>query len=137
MEQVFIPYWDWEDWKNGMWRKLNPKDEAVMLKKAIKFTGDHIKYGDAMKKVVNEWPKTMLNGLTNVSINRRAFLGHCAVSYKLDIPEYITRMAWKRLTDKQRRLADMVAQKTINDYERKDRGIHKRLGKQMLLQWDS
>ena len=141
MEQIYIPYWEWEDYKNGMWRKLNPKDEEKFIKFAVEFTGDHIKYGNAMKEVIKKWTKTMLNGLTNKSINKRAFLGHCAVSYKLNIPEYITRIAWKELTDKQRELADMVAQQTINqweeNYERENRRVHKGMGEQMLLQWDS
>ncbi len=141
MIQVYIPYWDWEDWKNGMWRKLEAKEENEMLQKAIEFTSNHILYGEAMKRVVLEWPNTMLNSLTNKSINRRAFVGHCACSLDFDCPEYITRMAWKELTDSQRELADSVAQNTIDNwvlnYERKIRGIHKGMGKQMLFKWDS
>ena len=116
IEQVYIPYWDWEDWKCGMWEKVNIDEEKQMLERAIKFTGNHQLYGKAMREVVLEWPKTMLNSLTNVSINRRAFLGHCAVCYKINIPEYIVRAAWKRLTEKQRVLADNEAQKTINEW---------------------
>lgn len=37
----------------------------------------------------------MKNFLTNSSINRKAYLGHCAVFYKLQIPEYIVRISWK------------------------------------------
>ena len=139
MKQIYIPYWDWEDWINGMWRKLSTEEEPEMLQTAIQFTGDHIKYGNAMKEVVVKWPNTMLNSLTNVSINRRAFLGHCACQFKINCPEYITREAWHKLTDRQRYLADKVAQETINkwvfEYEEKNRGVHKDMGKQMLLEW--
>jgi len=133
MIQEYVPYWEWEDWLNGMWRKLPKDHEGEWINKAVEFTGDHIRYGSAMKEVVNEWPRTMLNSLTNVSINRRAFLGHCACSYKFDCPEYITRMAWKLLNDKQRYLADKVAQETINEYERVYRGLHKNVGEPMLF----
>lgn len=135
IKQVYIPYWEWEDWKNGMWSKSD--NESELLKLAIEFTGDYLKYGQAMKEVIIAWPKTMLNSLTNNSINKRAFLGHCAVSFKLSIPEYITRMAWKELSDKQRHNADKIAQETINnwikDYENGNRRVYKDLGEQVLF----
>lgn len=141
MKQQYVPYYEWEDWINGMWRKLKKEDEKEMLIKAVEFTGDHIIYGSAMRKVITAWPRTMLNSMTNVSINRRAFLGHCACTFEFDCPEYITRMAWKRLTDNQRYLADKVAQETINkwvsDYESKNRGIYTDVGEQMLFGWDT
>jgi hypothetical protein len=138
IKQIWIPYTEWEDWKNGMWRKLPKEDEGTFLKMAINFTADHVRYGLAMREVNKSWPKTMLNSLTNPSINKRAFLGHCAVQFKIGVPEYITRMAWRELTERQRVDADAEAQQTIDEwYEREARGIHKHLGKQMLLRWDS
>lgn len=100
-----------------MWNKVNKKVEDEMLSKAILFTGNHILYGKAMDDVAFKWKHTMLNNLTNKSINRRAFLGHCAVCYALQIPEYLVRQAWKSLTNKQRNLADEVAEKTIKKWE--------------------
>lgn len=132
IKQVWVPYWEWEDYLNGMWSASTNEED---LKTAIEFTGDHIRYGNAMKKVITSWPRTMLNSLTNTSINRRAFLGHCAVSYELKIPEHITRAAWKELTDQQRFDADKVAQETIDNWlnERQDPAVHKTLGAPMLF----
>lgn len=90
-----------------------------MLQKAIEFTGDHIKYGNAMREVVNLWENTMINHLTNPSINKRAFVGHCAVCYKIGIPEHVTRKAWKYLNKRQQVLADNEAQNTINEWLKK------------------
>ncbi len=134
MKQIYVPYWEWEDWKNGMWRKLPKSEEPAMLKTAIEFTGDWKRYGAAMSEVIVVWPRTMLNTLTNVSVNRRAFLGHCAAQYKINCPEYITRQAWGLLTEQQRREADAVAEKNIKQYERKHIQIHTAMGKQMLLE---
>jgi len=133
MIQQYVPYWEWEDWKNGMWRKLPKDEETEMLEKAVEFTGDHIKYGKAMRVVVKEWPRTMLNSLTNKGINRRAFLGHCACSLEFKCPEYITRMAWKRLTDMQRYMADKVAQQVIDEYEAENKRIHSNMGEPLLF----
>jgi hypothetical protein len=137
IKQVYVPFWEWEDYINGMWRKVTKEQEIEMLIKAIKFIGNHVIYGKSMLEVSKLWTKTMLNSLTNQNINKRAFIGHCAVCYKLQIPEYITRMAWKELTDEQRFLADDVAEKTIKHYlyETRNSRLHKNLGKQMLFEW--
>lgn len=83
-----------------------------------------------MKEVVEAWPRTMLNNLTNPSINKRAFLGHCAVCFKLGITESTTREAWKLLTDQQRYDADKVAQEVVNDYRNKQ--LYKDMGATLL-----
>lgn len=116
IKQQYIPYWEWEDWINGMWRKIPQEQESEWLNKCIEFTGDWIKYGSAMEEVVKQWPRTMINSLTSPSTNKRAFVGHCAVQYKIQCPEHITRMAWKELTEKQRNDADEIAQIVIDDW---------------------
>lgn len=116
MTQLYIPYQHWEDWKNGMWRRVSADEEVERLAWAIDFTGDWQRYGAAMKLVSETWTYTMINSLTNTSINPRAFVGHCACCFESGCPEYITRMAWKRLTDKQRIDADAIAQKIVNEW---------------------
>jgi hypothetical protein len=133
MTQVYIPYWEWEDWHAGMWANK----DINRLQEAIDFTGDHVRYGAAMQEVIDAWPRTMLNSLTNQSINKRAFLGHCAVCFKTGISEATTRAAWKQLSDQQRSDADAVAQKTINEwtdeYKKRNPTVHKNMGAAMLF----
>tara|TARA_R110002074_G_scaffold168660_2_gene330105 strand:- start:1059 stop:1502 length:444 start_codon:yes stop_codon:yes gene_type:complete len=117
MKQVYLPYWKWECYNSGMWNKVSLAQENEMLKLAIEFTGNHVLYGNSMKEVVYLWENTMVNNLTNLSINRKAFLGQCAVFLKHQIPEYIVRKAWKSLSIKQQILADNVAQQTIKEWE--------------------
>jgi hypothetical protein len=117
IKQVFTPYYKWECYKSGMWFKVNKSKEIEMLRTAVEFTGNHILYGKAMREVVYLWENSMVNFLTNKNINRRAYLGHCAVCYKLKIPEYIVRSAWKSLSNNQRILADKVAEETIKEWE--------------------
>lgn len=113
MNRIYHNYTLWEDYLNGMWNKVNKVDEQILLQKAILFTSDHIQYGNAMMDVVKLWKFTMEHNLTDNSINHKAFVGHCAVSYKLNIPEYITRMAWGNLTERQQYLANKQAEKAI------------------------
>ncbi len=115
IKQVWIPYWDWEDWKAGMWRKVENEEE--LLVKCVEFTGNWILYGEWMQKVVKEWPLTMLNSLSNPSINKRAFIGHCACCLAFGCPEYVTRKAWKILTDQQRKDADDIAEIVYHEWK--------------------
>lgn len=116
MKRIYHHYEKWEDFKNGMWRRVSPEDELSMLGQAIEFTGNATKYGMAMIRVINEWPITCEHNLTNQSINQKAFIGHCAVCLELGIPEYIVRMAWKHLSDSQRFEANKKAEIAINQW---------------------
>lgn len=137
MKQIYHAFIDWECYKNGMWGRVDPDEELDMLNQAIDFTGNHIEYGKAMRRVIEEWPITCEHHLTDKSINRKAHIGHCAVSLQLGIPEYITRMAWGHLTQEQQDKANKQAETAIEEYERTYNSIHQNVGKQMLLFGDS
>lgn len=117
VKQVWIPYTLWEDFKNGMWRKVSPEEHKVLLPIAVSFTENTDLYGQAMRDVLPAWPNTMLNSLTNPSLNKRAFLGHCACCFKINMPESVTRAAWWMLTEKQRVDADEQAQQAIDSWQ--------------------
>lgn len=117
MKQVFIHYSKWEDFINGMWHKVVKGKEDELLQQAISFTGDHNLYGAAMLRVITEWPNTCLHNLTDLSINRRAFIGHAACSLEINCPEYIVRMAWGFLNENQQIFANLAADKAIHQWE--------------------
>lgn len=121
MKQIYTPWYLWEDYHAGMWRKVS--DQDLWTERAIIFTGNTELYGFNMQIVVNEWPFAMLNNLSNPSVNKRAFLGHCAACYGANVPESITRSAWRLLTDRQRDDADFIAQKIVNEWRKKYENI--------------
>jgi hypothetical protein len=100
-----------------MWSKADQSLEDIYYNDCIKFISDHVLYGQAMREVVYKWENSMINFLTNKSINRNAYLGQCAVCYKLKIPEYIVRKAWKKLSTEQMNLANLEAINTIKEWE--------------------
>jgi len=114
-KRVYRPYWDWEEIDANMWGSVANRQAAT--KKAIEFTADHKRYGRFMMRVVNEWPNSCENALTDYSINRKAWVGHAAVALALGIPEDITRLAWGHLTDEQRLLANKEAERAIQHWE--------------------
>lgn len=116
VKQVWVQYTLWEDFKAGMWRRVTPEEHKLLLPIAVDFMANSVMYGKAMSEVLVAWPNTMLNGLTNSSINRKAFLGHCACCYKIQMPESVTRAAWWMLTEQQRVDADEQAMINIESW---------------------
>ena len=116
VKQVWVQYTLWEDFQAGMWRRVTPEEHKLLLPIAVDFTANSVMYGKAMSEVLVAWPNTMLNGLTNSSINRKAFLGHCACCYKIQMPESVTRAAWWMLTEQQRIDADEQAMINIESW---------------------
>lgn len=98
----------------------NPESQ---LKTAIEFTGDHEKYGQAMSRVIHEWKYSCEQNLTDLGMNRRAWIGHAAVCLELGIPEHITRKAWSYLSFEQQRLANAQADRNIYLWEQKRKSL--------------
>lgn len=107
----------WEDYINGMWSKLKPEDEIIILPEIVSFTGNHILYGKSMIRAVNEWPITCNQNLSNPDINQRAFIGHCGCCIEKGYPEYMVRRAWWMLSEEQRVLADKQADIAIKYWQ--------------------
>lgn len=118
IQQVWVNYTKWEDWQNGMWRDVSGDDRMKYLEQAIEFTGDYKLYGKWMKIAVKKWAYSCLHNLSNTSINRQAFIGHCACCLAIGCPEHITRLAWHRLTQKQQDDANKQADEAIALWER-------------------
>jgi len=121
-----------------MWGDVEDKKKA--LEQAVVFTSNHKLYGKWMMKVVSDWPISCENALTDSSLGQKAWIGHAAVAYALQIPEDIVRKAWGLLDDNQRKLANREARKAIqvwqSNYTAGDE-LHSNVARQMLLQWDT
>lgn len=154
IKQIYHPYSKWECGKNGMWEDVLGSKSEELIDLAVKFTSNHILYGEAMKKVIYSWKYSCENFLTDKNINRKAWLGHAACSLELKLPENIVRIAWKKLTEEQRILANKQAEKYINEWElnylykinttqldlfdeKRNIEIRERVGKKMLLKRNS
>lgn len=119
MKQIYHHYTNWEEWENGMWRKVSNEEHDIYLKKAIKFTGNAKLYGNFMMKVIEQWPISCEQNLTNISINRQAWIGHAACCIAINCPENITREAWWHLSERQQNEANRKADFAIKTWENK------------------
>jgi hypothetical protein len=121
MKRIYHPISKWEEIEYGMWAEVD--DRKRFLEAAIAFTGDHIKYGGYMMRVVNEWTFSCENALTDPALNKKAWVGHAACALAIGCPEDITRQAWGFLTDEQRLLANKAAARAIRQWLH-TRGAH-------------
>jgi hypothetical protein len=98
-----------------MWGSVS--DVEAWLEKAIAFTGNHELYGGYMFRVIEEWPVSCENALTDQYINKKAWVGHAAAALAMKCPEHITRKAWRYLTDEQKFLANKQAERAIRAWQ--------------------
>lgn len=115
IKRVYHPICDWEEIEANMWGTVKNKKRA--LASAVDFTGDHKKYGRFMLRVIREWPISCENALTDLSMNRRAWIGHAATALALGCPEDITREAWGSLSKSQQDRANAQADNAIRIWE--------------------
>lgn len=115
-KRIYHPVELWEEVTFNMWGDC--ENEAAMLERAIKFTGNAKLYGSYMRRVVREWVYSCENALTDPHLNKRAWVGHAAAALAFRCPEDVTRKAWGYLTDEQRLLANTEASNAIGWWEK-------------------
>ena len=132
--RIYRPFSEWEEIECNMWGTVT--DKKRYLQWAINFTGDHVKYGSFMQRVIIEWPVSCENALTDYSLNRKAWIGHAACAIAFGCPEDIVRLAWGKLTDEQQFLANKEADRAIQAWEynyAESRGIRQDMGNEVLF----
>jgi len=115
MEQVYYPYWEWEDYQNGMYDMPNKEKEVGMQEKAMEVLRDPY---DAMLSVINEWTISTYQNLSKQGTNKKSWLGQAACCYKYGIPEHVTRSVWNKLTEEERENANNIAEQIIELWEK-------------------
>ena len=118
MERVYYHFRLWEDFKNGLYN-LNEIDKpGLLIKKCASLLKDNKKFYDTMIKVITEWRHSTEVNMTNTSRNRQAWLGQSSCCYLFHAPEYITKIAWRTLTQDEQQQANDNADKIINLWEK-------------------
>ena len=123
MRREWAPYWEWEDWKAGMYEVPPSSDASRLAIVAAGLLSDSVAFNAAARQAVAAWPVAAAVNLTAVGSNRRSWVGQAACCYRSGVPELATRLAWKTLTEPQKELANEVAEQVIRDYERTRREV--------------
>lgn len=123
MTQKFHHYKNWEDYQNGMFRKVNATDDHWLVGKAILIlTAAELCY-QQMKRVTTEWPVSSEQNLTNLGQNRRAWLGQAACCIAFNVPEELTKIAWNSMDSASQDRANGIADVVITEWEICQKGI--------------
>jgi hypothetical protein len=133
MVQVFIEYYYWEDYINGMYREVKKEDEEFFIKSDVILLKDPKEFFNSCKDVLSTYIVSCLVNLTNTSCNRKAWLGQAACNLRHNSSERCTRKAWKLLTKKEQLTANLIAEKIIKSYETKNKKLHCNMGSEMLF----
>ena len=115
--RLYYHYELWEEHHNHMWIPLAGDLKNIMLEKAIKFTGNHKLYGKYMRIITKQWIYSCAHNLSNMGINRQAWIGQAACCLAIKCPESITRLAWHYLSTKQQNKANNEADTAITLWE--------------------
>lgn len=116
MKRIFHHFSLWEDFHAGMYDES--KDGRIdRVKKAAEILGTPDICREAMEKVVSEWKIATEYNLSNLEINRKAWLGQAACSCYAGIHEDETREAWGIMTEAQRIEANRIAADIIKKWQ--------------------
>lgn len=115
IDRIYHPWWKWEEVDHNMWGTVPNRPD--FLKIAITFTGDSVKYGSFMLRVIAEWKYSCEHNLSNKTQNRQAWIGHAACALAIGCPEDIVRAAWSYLSEEQQIKANAEADRAIAQWE--------------------
>lgn len=124
------PYWDWECFKNGMYRTSNSLE---LIEEATCILSNEQIFEQEDIKMINCWKISSEHYLTNHSINRRSWIGQATCCFSRNVPEVLTRIAWGRISELERLKANKIAEKLIKKYEEQNRNLYQSMETEGLL----
>lgn len=117
MKQIFHPWDKWEDHKHGFYDNISGRDKKEMINKVVEMFTDSELTEICMRKVAKEWVFSCEHNLTNLNMNRIAYLGQAACCVFASVPCSVTMEAWNLVPEEKRKIADSIADKIIKEWE--------------------
>lgn len=119
MERIYHPWDKWECYPAGFWKSIDDSKKDERLKKVVDFfTKDNgMAFDVSCNHIIYEWPKSCEHNLTNLEMNRIAWLGQACVAKELGIDCYTTREAWSLLALDVQENANEIAEKYLKEWE--------------------
>jgi len=111
--RVFHTYDKWECYKAGFYATTCDMKKPDAEREFAEFIKNTEEFGDALNSVIKKWTHSCEHYLTNVAMNRLAWLGQAAVCYATGIPSAF-RAGWFLLTEDEQRKADEQALEALN-----------------------
>lgn len=116
-QRIFHTYDKWECYKSNFYGTFPP--EGMTSKDCEKqyadFLADDSRFRNALDGVISEWKHSCEHYLTNVAMNRIAWLGQAALAYALKIPAKFCG-GFYLLTEEQQNIANNTAYEYLNKW---------------------
>ena len=123
MNRIYYRYEYWECYKSGFFRNVSGEEKKQLSKKVIELFENSIDTKEYMLRVINEWTYSCEHNLTNISLNRVAWLGQAACCIYAKIPYSLTMENWRYVDIKKRDIACNIAEEIIKKYETKNKQL--------------
>lgn len=117
MERIYHRYEYWECFKEGFFRNVSGEERKKLSKKVIELFEDSKKTEIFMQKVIDNWIYSCEHNLTNISMNRVAWLGQSACCLYAKIPYSVTMENWRYVSKEKADKACEIAERIIKKYE--------------------
>jgi ParB-like chromosome segregation protein Spo0J len=114
--RIFHVYTEWECYKAGFYSTTKEGMTKSECEEAYRaFLANAEAFTDSLEHVITEWKHSCEHYLTNVSLNRIAWLGQAAACYALGIPAVYRGGFWL-LTQEQQDIANNIALEYLNKW---------------------
>jgi len=119
MERIYHRYELWECYKNGLYENNSGSNKDQCIKKVVELFSNSENTRVYMQKVIDEWIYSCEHNLTNIALNRIAWLGQAACCLYAKIPYTFTMEAWSYVSKEDQKQADSIALSIIEAYEKR------------------
>lgn len=114
--RIFHTYHKWECYKAGFYKNTMDGMTKDECQKAYReFLSNSDRFSDALEHVITEWKHSCEHYLTNIAMNRIAWLGQAAMCYATGIPA-VFRGGFSLLTEEQKQAANEIALAYLNKW---------------------
>jgi hypothetical protein len=117
MKRIYHTWDKWECYRAGFFEVRAPKGFSDEQCEGTyrELLSDVAEFKRVMQLIVAEWPNSCEHNLTNERMNRVAWMGQAAVTYKYKVPARF-KGGYNLLTDEQKQAADNAALEVINEW---------------------
>lgn len=119
MDRIYHRYENWECFKNGFFRNVSGEEKKELAEKVLELFNNPEQTKIFMQKVVDEWKYSCEHNLSNIALNRVAWLGQSACCLYAKIPYSITMENWRFVDEENKIIACEIAEQIIKEYELK------------------
>lgn len=119
MKQIYHTWDKWEDHQHGFYENCPQGEKENLLNRVVELFNSAFLTDQFMQKVTDSWKYACEHNLTNLSINRIAWLGQSACCLYAKVPSTVTMEAWSLLTPEVQERSNQIAEAKIKQWESK------------------